>query len=86
MQVKTFGVPFLSSACLENRPVCLVIVVNTQRFLCVKCRNLPFRSAGVCLRRDVDMIQTFVNLSGRYAILTASVFISISISSANPKK
>lgn len=47
---------------------------------------LPFRSAGVCLRRYVDMIQTFVNLSGRYAILTASVFISISISSANPKK
>lgn len=84
MQVKTFGVPFLSSACLENRPVYLIIVVYTKVF--VKCRNLPFRSAGVCLRRDVDMIQTFVNLSGRYAILSASVFISISISSANPKK
>lgn len=85
MQVKTFGVPFLSSACLENRPVYLISLF-IERFLCVKCRNLPFRSAGVCLRRDVDMIQTFVNLSGRYAILTASVFISISISSANPKK
>lgn len=34
----------------------------------------------------VDLKQTFVNLSGRYAILTASVFISISISSANLKK
>lgn len=34
MQVKTFGVPFLSSACLENRPVYLIIVVYTKVVVC----------------------------------------------------
>lgn len=36
MQVKTFGVPFLSSACLENRPVYLIIVVYTKVFVCFR--------------------------------------------------
>lgn len=35
MQVKTFGVPCLSSACLENRPVYLVIVVYKYKGFCV---------------------------------------------------
>lgn len=34
MQVKTFGVPILSSACLENRPVYLIIVVYRKVFVC----------------------------------------------------
>lgn len=49
MQVKTFGVPFLSSACLENRPVYLIIVVYTKVFFVLNAETFRLdQQESVC--------------------------------------
>lgn len=49
MQVKTFGVPILSSACLENRPVYLIIVVYTKVFFVLNAETFRLdQQESVC--------------------------------------